>query len=246
VSTMSDPNTTPFATEDAASAETVPPMPEPSAEDIAAAERRAKPVFIEDGGLFVNVPMTARSPINTTGLHYVRDDLYVVGFDTDPLVGWDAQTPGLRPDDPVEARDALAMLNAPGRVEKVAMGRDIRKLFTAAVQMAERNDKLPAVKLASEVGDRIIDVRPLRYMLESVADDEVVSIVSVAPVVTGRGEKTAIPAVRFEAKHTRAVIVCSIWQAAQVSGASAPVPMFSVAGFFATNPATVPTDLLTP
>lgn len=248
MSTVSDPHTSdaPLAGEDGASVETA-PMPDLTAEDLAAAERRAKPVFTEDDHLFVNLPMTARSPLGTSGLHYVRGDWWVVGSDTDPLAGWDAQTPGLRPDDVEDGRDALAMLTAPGRVEKIAMGRDIRKLFIGAVQIAERNDKLPAVKLASEkAGDRIVDVRPLRYLLEFVAEDEVVSIVSVAPVVTGRGEKKSIPAVRFEGQHARAVIVCAIWQAAQVPGATVPDAMFSVAGFFATNPATVPTEMLAP
>ena len=246
MSTTDTSNSAPLAGEDQAGIEAMTP-PEPTPEDIATAERRAKPVFTEGDHIFANVPMAARSPLNATGLHYVRDDWYVVGFDTDPLAGWDAMTPGLRPDDAEDTKNALAMLNVPGVVEKVAMGRDIRKLFIAAVQMGTRNDKMPMVKVASEkTGDRMVDVRPLRYMLEAVAEDEVVTILSVAPTVTSGSGKKTIPAVRFESKKARVVIVCAVWQAEQVPGTEKPVPMFSIAGFFATNPATVPTHLLAP
>lgn len=223
----------------------------------------------ENGRLGVTLPMSAQGYVHAIGRYYVRGcdpqndgGTFVVLSVENGLAGWDADTPGLRPDND----DAVAMVHrmatAEGTLVRDTMGRGcvingrmVRQMLAAAARMAIQHNMKPRVRCAG----RIVDLRPLSNMMAHINDDTVVTI-TTAEVSVGDDlpdGPLSMPVVRFESGPAMVVLACDLWDVmnntANPSHPDNPLrdsspttmgSMFAVEAFVAANaPSSIPRDL---
>lgn len=227
-------------------------------------------VFVDENNqLRVSLPMSAQGYVHAIGRYYVRGNdpqndggTFVVLSVENGLAGWDANTPGLRPDND----DAVALVHrlatAEGTLVRDTMGRGcvvngrmVRQMLAAAARMALSHNTKPRVRCAG----CIVDLRPLSNMMGHIDDDTVVTITTAQVPVRDDlpGGPLSMPVVRFESGPAMAVLACDLWDVtnnpANPSHPDNPLrdsspatmgSMFAVEGFVAANaPSSIPRDL---